>query len=96
MYRYGSQMCLFQIVLFHSSEWWSISRIFQGQKTLLKLSANTKIDNLHNLKSLGVQSICNNDKMIFYHYCYVYNGPGTHLIEDKIATSYFKKLPNIE
>ena len=71
-------------------------RLNQGQKTLLKLSANTKIDNLHNLKSLGVQSICNNDKMIFYHYCYVYNGPGTHLIEDKIATSYFKKLPNIE
>ena len=71
-------------------------RLNQGQKTLLKLSANTKIDNLHNLKSLGVQSICNNDKMIFYHYCYVYNGPGTHLIEDKIATSYFKKPPNIE
>ena len=71
-------------------------RLNQGQKTLLKLSANTKIDNVHNLKSLGVQSICNNDKMIFYHYCYFYNGPGTQLIEDKIATSYFKKLPNKE
>ena len=64
-------------------------RINQGQKTLLKLNAVAKIDNLHNLKSLGVQSVCNNDKMIFYHYCYTYNGPGTQLIEDKIATNYF-------
>lgn len=64
-------------------------RINQGQKTLLKLNAVAKIDNLHNLKSLEVQSVCNNDKMIFYHYCYAYNGPGTQLIEDKIATNYF-------
>ena len=66
-------------------------RINQGQKTLLKLNAAAKIDNVHNLKSLGIQSICDNDRMIFYHYCYTYNGPGTQLIEDKIATNYFLK-----
>ena len=66
-------------------------RINQGQKTLLKLNAVAKVDNAHNLKSLGFHRVCDNDKMIFYHYCYTYNGPGTQLIEDKIVTNYFLK-----
>ena len=61
----------------------------EGQKSMVKLSAIKKITNPHILSSIKKAKMCNNNSMIFYHYCYTYNGPGTKLITDNKAVKYF-------
>ena len=61
----------------------------EGQKSMVKLSAIKKITNPHILSSITKTKMCNNNSMIFYHYCYTYNGLGTKLITDNKAVKYF-------
>jgi hypothetical protein len=60
-----------------------------GQKSLVKWSVVKKITNPHIIDTIVKFLTCDNDTMIFYHYCYSYNGPGTKLIKDNNAIKHF-------
>lgn len=67
----------------------SSDRNKDGHKSMVKLNAVKKITNPHQIETTRKSLTCDNNTMIFYHYCYSYIGTGTKLITDNKAIKHF-------